>query len=143
MRVLSPLCFKTPPNGEPEFDDGQAATIESAEEKEVSNEAPSLICRQCGFPITIASERIAVDGAHYHTFANPHGIVFEIGCFQNARGCSTTGAPTDEFSWFSGYFWQIALCGSCLIHMGWRFCAPDRPDFFGLILDRLVDTDRT
>lgn len=36
------------------------------------------------------------------------------------------GAPTLEFSWFPGYTWQLALCGQCNAHLGWKFVAgPD------------------
>lgn len=139
--LTSPICFKTPPDGGPYQNSGQAGTTEKPQDREASDDTNALICRQCGFTITHASEKIAVSGAHYHTFANPHGIVFEIGCFQTARGCGAAGAPTDEFSWFKGYFWQVALCGSCLIHMGWRFSAADRPGFYGLILDRLLESE--
>jgi hypothetical protein len=30
--------------------------------------------------ITSPAERIVVQGSHQHTFANPHGIIYEIGC---------------------------------------------------------------
>lgn len=102
-----------------------------------------LLCRQCLVVITSQSEQISVNGSFQHTFANPHGIVFEIGCFQNARGCGCVGVPTDEFTWFAGHYWQVAVCSSCLTHVGWRFSARDRGVFFGLILDRLVASTST
>ena len=109
---------------------------EPAEEEETEDEEV-ILCRNCNAIITFPFERMMVDGLHRHTFANPHGIVFEIGCFRNAKGCAYSGPITDEFSWFKGYHWQIAVCGSCLQHMGWIFRSADRQPFHGLVLDRL------
>ena len=35
------------------------------------------------------------------------------------------GDPSAEHSWFPGYRWTIATCGTCGVHMGWRF-TPER-----------------
>ena len=110
--------------------------VEDAPEKE---EEPYILCRQCSQAITRPTDRISKQGAHQHTFANPHGIVYEIGCFRSATGCGYTGPATDEFSWFPGYEWRVAVCRSCLTHLGWVFAAADRDRFFGLILDRLKE----
>lgn len=98
-------------------------------------------CRNCLFVITRPSEAIAMQGGHRHTFANPHGIVFEIGCFRNADGCRYLGAPSDEFTWFAGFGWRIALCAGCKGHLGWLFASPAGNHFNGLILDRLIFPD--
>ncbi|MFV0436239.1 MAG: cereblon family protein [Desulfopila sp.] len=95
-----------------------------------------LRCRNCGSGVTSEDERLAVAGAHRHTFFNPVGIVYELGCFASALGCSLDGELTDEFSWFSGYMWRIALCRRCLFHLGWHFQSPSHM-FYGLILSRL------
>lgn len=100
---------------------------------------PLIRCRACRHAVTRSAERIAKGSAHRHTFANPSGIVFEIGCFRDAPGCEAVGAPSTEFTWFAGYAWQIGVCAACRIHLGWRFSAADR--FFGLILDRLIFPD--
>jgi hypothetical protein len=100
-----------------------------------------LLCSQCRHIITRPSERIAVNGAHRHTFANPHGIVYEIGCFRNAVGCGHTGPATDDFTWFNGYAWRVAICSRCLGHMGWLFVSGGGEQFYGLILDRLIETE--
>lgn len=97
-----------------------------------------LRCKACKHKITTHTETINVSGAHQHTFANPNGIVFEIGCFKIAPGCRHTGPFTPEFSWFPGYSWQISVCGSCLTHLGWRFVSAENDFFYGLILDRLI-----
>lgn len=112
--------------------DIESDVLETAEPRD----AP-IRCAACLSIIALDSDRIPFNGAHIHTFANPHGLVFEIGCFQDAPGCHTAGLPTDEFTWFIGYFWQIAVCQTCLSHLGWLFTAKSR-GFWGLILDRLI-----
>ncbi|MEA3437413.1 MAG: cereblon family protein [Thermodesulfobacteriota bacterium] len=97
-----------------------------------------ILCRQCRRIITTSAERIEIQGAHQHTFANPHGSVYQIGCFRSASGCGYAGQASDEFSWFTGYSWRIAVCGSCLFHLGWLFISPGSQSFNGLILDHLI-----
>ena len=97
-----------------------------------------ILCRQCQLVITSPEERIEMQGAHQHTFANPHGTVYQIGCFRSAAGCGYAGQPSDEFSWFKGYSWQVAVCRSCLFHLGWLFISPAGDSFNGLILDHLI-----
>jgi len=98
----------------------------------------AIICRSCRHPVTHPQERIAMAGSHRHTFANPAGLVFEIGCFRQAPGCRHAGPASHEFSWFPGYHWRIALCRGCQVQLGWRFESPVDRGFSGLILDRLV-----
>ncbi|MEJ5358272.1 MAG: cereblon family protein [Desulfobacterales bacterium] len=102
-------------------------------------EEPWIRCRACGAGIARPVDRIAVGGRHRHRFANPYGIVFEIGCFAAADGCVPVGTPTEEFTWFSGHRWQVALCAACRTHLGWRFAPAAGNGFFGLILERLVE----
>lgn len=96
-------------------------------------------CRACLRVVTHSRERIEVQGGHQHSFANPSGVVFEIGCFGAAIGCAYAGPATDEFSWFRGYRWKIAVCGGCLSHLGWRFSSAGGHLFHGLILNRLIE----
>jgi len=110
-----------------------------SQKKEEIKKEKVLLCRQCSRVITRRSLKAYIDGAHEHTFANPHGIVFEIGCFKSAAGCIYAGQPTGEFSWFKGFMWQIAVCGSCLSHVGWLFTSGSN-SFAGLILDRLIES---
>ena len=99
-----------------------------------------LLCLACGHPITSLRERISAGGAHQHTFANPAGFVFRIGCFGRAPGCVQSGPPpTLEHTWFPGRAWRCALCGGCRTHLGWAF-QDGNSGFFGLILDRLLET---
>lgn len=97
-----------------------------------------MVCRQCGHAITRPDQAISVDGAHRHTFANPHGAVYEIGCFGSANGCAAVGPASDEFTWFKGFFWRIAVCRGCQIHLGWLFESMAMSRFYGLIVDRLA-----
>ncbi len=106
--------------------------------KESELDDNKLYCFLCGNAITSTSERISVDGAHEHSFTNPHGYSFHIGCFRNAPGCIQEGIVTDDFSWFKGYSWRYALCADCQQHLGWIYDSQDQ--FYGLILDRLIST---
>ncbi|WP_144004993.1 cereblon family protein [Solidesulfovibrio fructosivorans] len=97
-----------------------------------------LCCIACRAVVTSENRRITVDGDHRHTFANPYGHIFEIGCFAAAPGCLGAGAVTSDFSWFPGTRWQMALCAVCRLHLGWRYVPVSGGFFFGLILNRLV-----
>lgn len=111
---------------------------EAAENKAVESEEKLILCRQCGHAVTHPDERTEKHGAYHHTFANPHGIVYEIGCFRTADGCGASGPATGEFTWFRGYLWRVAVCRACLVHLGWLFASEGGDRFYGLILDRLV-----
>ncbi len=110
------------------------------EDQPVDEDEELILCAHCGRPITRPIDRIEMAGAHKHTFANPHGIVFEIGCFRSAFGCAHSGPTTDEFTWFAGYHWKVAVCGGCGSHLGWLFLSTGSDRFHGLILDRLKST---
>lgn len=100
----------------------------------------NIMCRNCYNIIAKSSDRIPIHGADKHIFANPHGHVFEIVCVKNVTGCGHTGMTTDEFSWFKGYSWKIAVCRSCLVHLGWAFMGIDGDLFHGLILNQIVES---
>lgn len=70
---------------------------------------------------------------------NPAGLLFHIGCFAEAIGCTVVGPDSLEYPWFAGFAWRYAECGNCRCHLGWHFRSEGRPSFFGLILDRLVE----
>lgn len=95
-----------------------------------------LLCKSCGEKICPESARSHVQGKHQHAFFNPHGLVFDIGCFRTAPGCVAIGRPSAEFTWFAGYAWRVALCSGCLTHLGWRY--EGESVFFGLIMDGLT-----
>jgi len=101
-----------------------------------SFDGDSLLCRRCGQQITSGSQCISVDSAHEHTFANPEGIIFLIGCFGHVQGCQFSGEPTAQWSWFKGYQWRVTYCAECNLHLGWRFISGDH-SFYGLVLRNL------
>ena len=119
--------------------EGGIAVLEEEAEEPAPEEEEYILCRQCRQAITRPADRIVVQGSHQHTFANPHGIVFEIGCFSKVIGCGYAGAASDEFTWFAGYSWRVCFCGMCLTHLGWIFSSKGGNNFHGLILDKLIE----
>jgi hypothetical protein len=101
-----------------------------------------ILCRNCGNTITTPASIISVNGRHTHVFTNPEGFIYEIGCFSSAEGCIVYGEPTFEYTWFEGFRWNFCMCSECLIHLGWYYQNGDN-GFFGLILDRLIDSSKT
>ncbi|MUM77662.1 hypothetical protein GKC30_08455 [Pseudodesulfovibrio sp. F-1] len=136
-----PALFKEAPGAADRND-----TIPAAPDNAPGNETlpdparPALACRVCRTVVTARQLAVTVGGAHRHVFFNPHGHVFEIGCFASARNILPSGPPTAEFSWFAGYAWQAVLCAGCAGMLGWRFTGQD-PAFFGLILPALVEVE--
>jgi hypothetical protein len=112
-----------------------------ASPREDEGGASVLACAGCLQPITTAAARIAVAGAHGHTFANPAGFQYHIGCFARATGCVTAGEPSTYWSWFAGYSWQVEHCTACGEHLGWLFRGEGH-SFHGFVLDRLVEVER-
>ncbi len=96
-------------------------------------------CRFCAAPITSTREKIEIGISHHHRFTNPAGIIYSIGCFCNAPGCTLNGYPSKEFSWFGGYQWQVVSCSECLEHLGWYYENKRQRFFFGLIISKLVE----
>lgn len=97
-----------------------------------------LACRACRAKITSRALAMEVDGRHRHVFFNPHGLVFELGCFASAKNLIPQGPPVAEFTWFPGHRWQPVTCAQCRAQLGWRFLGADS-GFFGLILKNLMD----
>ena len=100
-----------------------------------------LACAGCRAHITTASARREIGGSHIHTFTNPHGIRFRIGCFAAATA-QPCGEATTYWTWFPGYAWQVENCPSCREHLGWMFRASEDL-FHGLVLDRLIEVDES
>jgi hypothetical protein len=139
--VPGPSCitgyaFKHPSkeNGAPDSD----VVLDDDMEEQISDDDNFIRCVQCLHAITRPEERMVIDGSYQHTFANPHGILFEIACFRSAEGCRYLGPATDEFTWFKGYAWRISVCGKCLLHLGWQYISAGKDSFYGLINDRLI-----
>ena len=101
-----------------------------------------IVCRNCGNRITTPEHIISVNGEHTHTFTNPDGFAYDIGCFSDAEGCNVYGEPTLEHTWFNSFKWSFSVCSGCLVHLGWHYERGEER-FFGLILDLLADTSIT
>jgi len=112
-----------------------------SEDEARRDEEKAVRCAQCGHAVTSPRERIDVQGMHQHTFFNPYGIIFEIGCFREAPGCGYAEPVSEEFSWFPGYSWKIAVCSACGSHLGWLYSAAGKESFHGLILDNLIQPE--
>jgi len=99
-----------------------------------------LVCAACGQVVTRCRDRIEVGARHEHTFLNPAGLVYRIGCFARAPGVAGIGSHTEEHTWFAGCAWQVVVCRGCAEHLGWSFTGAETR-FFGLIVGRLRDMD--
>lgn len=95
-----------------------------------------ILCARCRHRVTAGRHAIEAGGAHAHTFRNPAGWSYRVGCYADARGAAPTGPAISEHSWFPGYAWRLASCEGCGQHLGWWFVGPDA--FAGLILTRLA-----
>jgi hypothetical protein len=95
-----------------------------------------LECKYCQHTITHKKNILYISGSFLHTFKNPAGIFFQIGCFSKAPGCKEIGLPTSDFTWFPDYEWSICVCANCTQHLGW-FYQKVESSFYGLVLDRL------
>jgi len=123
------------PVAKPKKNDAEPLVADRDQPMEAAMDA--IVCRRCLHEITSPAQIREVNGAHTHTFANPEGIIYEIGCYRDAWGCGYIGPPSTEFTWFSGYAWRIAVCINCHVHLGWLFSAPDGGFFHGLITSRI------
>jgi hypothetical protein len=106
------------------------------ESDEQATPGRAIHCARCDAIVTYSTQTYFYNGEHHHRFSNPHGLVFEIGLYQQAA-CKAVGEATEQWTWFGGYAWQVALCASCGEHLGWRYTGADKAGFYGLILDRL------
>lgn len=102
------------------------------------DEGEFILCRNCKNVITSTSNKIEMSGKHKHTFTNPRGFVYRIGCFGAAHGILNQGSPTMEFTWFAGFSWCYTLCIRCFAHLGWFYQSGEK-NFYGLILDHLIE----
>lgn len=108
------------------------------ENDDILSQGKALHCAFCHTVITWQGRAIDQLGRHIHTFENPGGYEFTIGCFARAA-CVQTGRPDKEWSWFPDYHWQYALCHQCHEHLGWYYRSVIQSNnFYGLILERLL-----
>ncbi len=124
--------------------DNQIGQITKGLHKENNDENDKgefILCRNCGNVITSTGNKIEMNGKHRHSFTNPRGFVFRIGCFAAAQGILNQGSPTLEFTWFPGFSWCFTLCARCFAHLGWAYRSGET-HFYGLILDCLIQEDK-
>lgn len=136
---VNPICWFRAPSDKQGGDNAKRSPQEKPFERESDSEE-AILCRQCHQVLTNPSQRTSIQGAHQHTFANPHGVVFQIGCFRSVQGCGYVGPPTSEWSWFKGYSWRMLVCRMCLTHLGWLYTSTGNESFSGLILDRIIES---
>jgi len=117
--------------------DGHGAPLTVEEPGAEDCEESVYVCRRCKHGITMASCARSLSGRHVHVFNNPAGLVFRIGCFDDARGAEMVGQYTLEATWFAGVPWRYAHCGGCGVHLGWHYGGAAA--FWGLILGRLEE----
>ncbi len=103
----------------------------------VELEDNELLCVSCSQAITSERQRTAITGKHVHSFSNPEGVDYEIGCFSNATGVQGFGEATEEWTWFPAYSWTIVCCAGCATHLGWCYQNSSGNSFYGLILSCL------
>jgi hypothetical protein len=122
---------------------GEPARDAAHDESVTSEDERWLCCRNCGIWIAPVAA-ILTEGEMPLVFANPHGVVFELLLLRRAQALRLIGSATQEFTWFQGYAWRVALCEGCGIHLGWRFEAVQGASpalFFGLLRRELVERD--
>lgn len=120
------------------YTDGKSKNLTYPQDETEEQEEKYLLCKQCENRITLPNHRIEVAGNFEHTFLNPGGHVFHIGCFYAADGCLALGVPTAEWTWFEGFEWQVALCNQCNSHLGWFYRSREEQHFYGLIMNLLI-----
>jgi hypothetical protein len=108
------------------------------EEKRAQQPEKAILCATCDSPIARRSDILEVNGKHEHTFINPLGVIYRIRCFSAATGIDEVGEPSDEFTWFRGYCWRVAICRNCSNHIGWTFTSSSS-QFYGLIAEQISE----
>ena len=120
---------------------GSDIAVDDESKQRAADRDHKLLCMRCRNEITTAADRIVVNERHDHTFANPAGYGYHIGCFGDAPGARPRGIPSGHWTWFAGYMWQLAICTRCEHHLGWLFRAREHTPFYSLILNRLIEED--
>lgn len=126
--------------GEADDPPGGGGKTEQTLKSDIGHGGKALVCKVCHSRITRPDLGMRVNGEQRHVFFNPHGYVFEIGCFASAKNLAKTGPKTDEFTWFPGYAWQAVGCTGCATLLGWRYTGQD-DGFYGLILKALIEEE--
>ncbi|CAG4942173.1 unnamed protein product [Parnassius apollo] len=106
-----------------------------------------LCCSSCMAEIARREDIFAMssDGVHSN-YTNLGGYMHDIVTVSRASNTHLSGRPSREYSWFPGYAWTIAVCASCMAHVGWRFDCTKRSlrpqQFFALCRNYVQPRDR-
>jgi len=119
------------------WSDNAAQVKITAEDARQVTPRKNLCCVNCRYQITSLQAALEINDQHYHVYSNPYGETFEIRLFSTAA-CVRQGDATTDFTWFSGYAWQNAMCGNCRLQLGWVYSQAGAADFYGLIAARLT-----
>lgn len=103
-------------------------------------------CQRCSNQIASYSDIFAMAKGNVNAnYCNPAGYIHETLTVHKTideEVLRIVDRPSSEFSWFPGYAWQIAVCGVCSAHIGWKFTALTKhlkpKSFFGLSCKSLV-----
>jgi hypothetical protein len=118
--------------------DGDVEDLIEEESDSEDEREEAILCAQCESEVTNRRHKTSIQGGFEHSCANPAGIVYQIGCFEEASGVGATGEESSDFTWFQGYTWQVVVCRECRTHLGWRYRSSNHV-FFGLVLPRLTN----
>ncbi|XP_055351224.1 protein cereblon-like [Paramacrobiotus metropolitanus] len=97
-----------------------------------------LDCFDCHTMVAAKEDGICMTREGLTTaYMNPGGLTQEIFTVKKVSpNIYFHGKPTLEFTWFPGYTWRHAACGTCHSHLGWRYDAVRKDmhpqQFFGL-----------
>ena len=117
--------------------DGSAALPAEVAEQRTAGES-WLVCKACGSFVAERRARVNMDGAHVHTFINPAGAIYRVGCFSDAPGLRAIGEASGLWTWFPGFEWQVGICRACYEHLGWSY-RNSRARFVALIMDKVAE----
>jgi hypothetical protein len=129
--------FDTDKQSGDEFQGYNDYAPEEITDDDISSDRKWVRCRNCGFKIALATDKIRINDADHHIFKNPAGIFFTVVCFASAPGAINITGYTEENTWFTGYSWSISICAGCGNHLGWHYNS-GVSGFYGLITYRLT-----
>lgn len=104
-------------------------------------------CKNCQSVIGKRSDMLVMSSeGPLGAYVNPQGYVHEIITLYEANSLLLSGGPVKEYSWFPGYAWTIADCGTCESQMGWLFTATNKKlkprSFWGIRCSQVADDMR-
>ena len=106
------------------------------------NGSKAFQCSACGSLISSSDRLLAFNGSNRHLFVNPAGVECDFHTFYSCPGAVALGGATEEHTWFPGYAWHMAFCGTCYQHIGWFYegiSGLERPrEFWGVLLVRIM-----